>query len=81
MSLLEEYKNMNYDDKKKFLALLKKDLSEFENEYKFCDLIDKLNEKNIDIKLYFKLIKYSDEIIKIADIFKELNKKDNDNNG
>ena len=75
MSLLEEYKSMNFNDKKEFLELLKSDLSNSNNKYTFSDLLDKLEKKNINTKLYFEIIKNSDEIIKIADFLKELNKK------
>ena len=72
MNLLNEYKRMSTDDKVEFIHLLKEDLTNFSNKYKYDDLIKKLNEKEIDLNLFFIIIDKPDELIKIANVMKEL---------
>lgn len=83
MDLLKEYKNMTLSDKNEFLILLKKGLDKINNKkvnntYTYSDLIQKLEKENIDIDLYFNIIKNYDEIMNIANSLKGIlkNKKD-----
>lgn len=62
---------------KEFWFLSKTNLEKVDKNYKFSDLMEKLKEKNIDVDLYFNIIKNYDTIEKIARIFNEEKKDKN----